>query len=67
MNSRPIIVGGYPQFQYGGYSFLMLDPWPEQWSDNWYASDDVYVDYNDGYYLHNRNYPGAAIAITIVL
>jgi hypothetical protein len=49
---------------------MMVDPWPEYWSNNWYASDDVYVgydDYDDGYYLYNRRYPGDAIAITVVL
>jgi hypothetical protein len=59
---------GYPRFEYGGYSFLMVDPWPEYWSDNWYASDDVYVDYdNDGYYLFDRNDPQVRLAVTIAL
>jgi hypothetical protein len=66
INSRPIIIGGYPRFQYGGYSFMLLDPWPEDWSEDWYATDDVYVDYNNGYYLYNRRYPGEAIAIAVV-
>ena len=55
---------GYPRFEYGGYSFLLVDPWPEYWSDNWYASDDVYIDYDDGYYLYNRKYPYVRLAIT---
>ena len=67
IRSQPIIVGGYPRFQYGGFWFMMVDPWPEYWSDNWYASDDVYVGYNDGYYLYNRRYPNDAIALTVVL
>jgi len=59
---------GYPRFEYGGYSFLLVDPWPEYWSDNWYASDDVYVDYdNDCYYLYDRNYPQVRLAVTIAL
>jgi hypothetical protein len=59
---------GYPRFEYGGYSFLLVDPWPEYWSDNWYASDDLYVDYdNDGYYLFDRNYPQVRLAVTIAL
>ncbi len=45
----------------------MVDPWPDYWSDNWYANDDVYVGYDYGYYLYNRNYPGDAIALTVVL
>ena len=67
IRSRPIIVGGYPRFQYGGFWFMMVDPWPDYWSDSWYNSDDVYIDYDDGYYLYNRRYPGEAIAITIAL
>jgi hypothetical protein len=66
--SLPFIeVGGYPRFQYGGYWFSPVDPYPEYWGDNWYQTDDVYVDYVDnGYYLYNRRYPGRpGIAISI--
>lgn len=66
LGSRPIIVGGFPRFRYQGYQFMMVDPWPESWAEDWYANDDVYVDYDDGYYLHNRRDPGVQIAITIV-
>src|SRR5437868_4802230 len=61
IQSRPIIVGGYPRFRYGDYWFMLVDPWPEYWADNWYALDDVYVDYNNGYYLYNRRYPGVGM------
>lgn len=44
---------------------MLVDPWPEYWSDDWYATD-VYVDYDDGYYLCNRRHPGVGIAITVV-
>ena len=67
LHRRPVIYMGYPRFDYGGYSFLLLDPWPEYWSDTWYDSDDVYIDYHDGYYLYNRRYPQVALAVTIVL
>ncbi|MGZ4900224.1 MAG: hypothetical protein ACXV8X_11260, partial [Candidatus Angelobacter sp.] len=62
-----MVVGGYPRFQYGGYWFTFLDPYPEFWGNNWYETDDVYVDYfDDGYYLYNRRYPGRpGIAISI--
>ena len=65
MSSYPVsMVGGYPRFQYGGFSFSVVDPWPEYWSDNWYDNDDVYIDYSgDGYYLYNRSYPQDRIAI----
>jgi hypothetical protein len=46
---------------------MMVDPWPYDWSQDWYAADDVYVGYDDGYYLYNRMHPGEAIAITVVL
>jgi hypothetical protein len=67
--SLPVIyVGGHRRFQYGGYWFGQIDPWPEYWSNNWYDSDDVYVDYyGDGYYLYNRRYPGDRIAISFYL
>jgi hypothetical protein len=64
---QPIIVDGYPRFQSGGFSFMMVDPWPEDWSPDWYANDDVYIDYDDGYYLHNRRYPGVGIAVSVVM
>ncbi|MDE3245164.1 MAG: hypothetical protein KGN80_03680 [Acidobacteriota bacterium] len=65
IRTRPVIHAGYPRFRYGDYWFLMVDPWPESWSETWYADDDVYVDYNDGYYLYNRRHPGVAIAISV--
>ena len=67
MSSYPVaVVGGYPRFQYGGYSFSVVDPWPEYWSDNWYDNDDVYIDYSgDGYYLYNRRYPQDRIAFNV--
>jgi mannose-6-phosphate isomerase-like protein (cupin superfamily) len=67
MHSRPYMYMGYPRFSYGGYSFLLLDPWPYAWGDNWYASDDVYIDYDNGYYLYNRRYPGVGLAVSVVM
>ena len=67
LGAVPGLYLGYPQFSYGGFSFLMVDPWPEDWSGNWYSSDDVYIDYNDGYYLHDRLHPQEALAITVRL
>jgi hypothetical protein len=61
-------VDGHRRFRYGGYWFGLVDPWPEYWSNNWYDSDDVYVDYyGDGYYLYNRRYPSDRIAISFYL
>ena len=67
LSNRPTISGGYPRFRYGGYQFMMVDPWPESWGEDWYRNDDVYVDYDDGYYLHNARDPGFRIAISVVL
>ena len=61
-----IVVGGYPRFQYGGFWFSVVDPWPEYWSRTWYETDDVNVDYvNDGYYMYNRRHPGIGIAVNV--
>jgi hypothetical protein len=67
VRSAPIlVVDGSPRFQYGGFWFSMVDPWPEYWAPTWYETDDVYVDYvNDGYYMYNRRHPGVGIAINV--
>ncbi|MEN6536244.1 MAG: hypothetical protein ABFD89_21480 [Bryobacteraceae bacterium] len=67
LRSLPTFYMGYPRFSYGGFSFLLLDPWPEYWEENWYDADDVYVDYDDGYYLYNRRYPSVRLSITVVM
>jgi glucan-binding YG repeat protein len=60
----PTLVGGYSRFQYGGYWFGFVQPWP----DGWYYTDDVYVDYiGGGYYLCNPYYPGVQVAISVQL
>jgi hypothetical protein len=61
-----MVYDGYPRFQYQGYWITLLDPWPQEWSNNWYDNDDVYIAYgNEGYYMYDRNYPGFGIAISI--
>jgi hypothetical protein len=67
--SLPVMfVGGHRRFQYGGFWFGLIDPWPEYWASDWYDNDDVYVDYyGDGYYLFNRRYPRDRIAISFYL
>ena len=60
----PRMVDGYSRFQYGGFWFGFVDPWPE----GWYYTDDVYIDYVDGgYYLYNPYYPGVRIGICVVM
>ena len=67
IHSYPMeLYGGYPRFQYGGFWFGVMDPWPEYWADDWYDNDDVYIVYADGgYYMFNRRYPGDRIAISV--
>lgn len=67
--SLPVVIySGRFRFQFNGYWFSIVDPWPEYWSDDWYENDDVYIDYyNNGYYMQNRRYPGTRLAISISL
>jgi hypothetical protein len=61
---NPVMVGGYSRFQYGGFWFGFVQPWPV----GWYYTDDVYIDYVDGgYYMYDPYYPGARFAISVVL
>lgn len=61
---RPSVVNGQPTFQYGGYSFVLVDPWPADWA----YTDDCYIDYVDGeYFLFDLLHPGVRIALFVVL
>ncbi len=52
------------RFQYGGYSFGFVDPWPS----NWLYTQDVYVVEIGGlYYLCNPMYPGVILALSFTL
>jgi len=63
-NARTVIVAGQPQFQYGGYSFELVDVWPEDWA----YTDDCYIDYIDGeYFLFDLLHPGVRIAVFVVM
>ena len=60
--NRSDFEGGSRRFQYGGFWFNVLDPWPV----GWLYTDDVYVDYiNGGYFLCNPVHPGVYISISI--
>ena len=60
----PTMVDGYSRFQYGGFWFGFVQPWP----DDWYYTDDVYIDFIDGeYYMFDPYYPGVRIAICVVV
>jgi hypothetical protein len=61
---RPEVVSGRPQFQYGGYSFVLVDAWPADWA----YSDDCYIDYIDGeYFLIDLRHPGVRLALTVAM
>jgi hypothetical protein len=63
-----VVVERYPRFQFSGFWFSLVDPWPETWAPTWYRTDEVYIDYvNDGYYLYNRQHPGVSIAVNVSL
>jgi hypothetical protein len=62
--NRTTIVEGRPRFQYSGYWFTIVDPWPVGWA----YSDQCYIDYVDGeYFLFDLLHPGVRIAIDVVL
>lgn len=61
---RPNMVQGQPTFQYGGYSFTLVDEWPADWA----YTDQCYIDYIDGeYFLFDLAHPGVQLAIVVVL
>ncbi len=62
--AKTVIVQGRPQFQYGGYSFQLVDVWPVGWA----YTDECYIDYIDGeYFLFDLLHPGVRIAVFVVL
>jgi len=59
---HPTFVAGRPRFQYSGYWFQLLSPWPAVWS----YDDDCYIDYLDGeYWLFDPMHPGMRIEVEI--
>jgi hypothetical protein len=62
--NKTTVVNGQPRFQYSGYWFTIVDPWPVGWA----YTDQCYIDYIDGeYFLFDLLHPGVQIAITVVL
>jgi outer membrane biosynthesis protein TonB len=49
------------RFQYGGYWFGFVDPWPTNWL---YTQDVFVVEINGVYYLCNPMYPGVNITLS---
>jgi hypothetical protein len=61
---QPVIVEGTPRFQYGGYWFVIAQPWPVGWA----YTDPVYIDdIDDEYFLLSPVHPGIQIAINVIL
>jgi hypothetical protein len=61
--AQGVIVAGQSQFQYGGCSFQLVDPWPAGWA----YTDDCYIDYIDGeYFLIDLLHPGVRVAVFVV-
>jgi len=63
-----VYVGGYPEFQYQGYWFELLDPVPPDLAPDWYQSDQVYIDWDPdygGYYLYDASHPDERLAVEI--
>lgn len=61
---RPEVVDGRPRFQYGGYTFVLVDSWPPEWA----YSDDCYIDDIDGeYFLFNSRHPEERLALELVM
>jgi hypothetical protein len=57
-------VEGRPQFQYGGYTFNIVEVWPVDWA----YTDDCYIDYVDGeYFLFDLRHPGVRLALVVIL
>src|SRR5208337_4641141 len=55
---------GNHSFQYGGYSFGFVDPWPS----NWLYTQNVYViEINGVYYLCNASFPGVNLTLSFTL
>ena len=60
--NRSEFAGGARRFQYGGYWFALVEPWPVAWL----YTDNVYVDFlNGGYVLCDPVHPGVYLSINV--
>jgi DNA mismatch repair ATPase MutL len=61
---HPQIVEGRPHFEYGGYSFIIVQAWPGDWG----YDDDVYIVDDGGvYYLCDVAHAGVQLELDVVL
>src|ERR1700677_1819587 len=50
------------RFEFGGFAFGFVDPWPAYWA----YSDDVYIDDIDGvYFLLDPRFPGERVEVVV--
>jgi len=60
--SKPVIVDNRPQFQYSGYTFVIVDAWPVGWA----YTDDCYIDFINGeYFLFDLLHPDVQVALFV--
>lgn len=58
------VVAGQTNFVYGGYTFVILEPWPT----GWVMTDNCYIDYIDGeYFLVDLVQPQFRISLSVVM
>jgi hypothetical protein len=58
---HPVMIGGQASFQFGGFWFGLVDPWPVAWL----YTDAVYVDLVEGeYVLVNVAHPEVTVAVS---
>ena len=58
------VVAGQTNFVYGGYTFIILEPWPT----GWVMTDDCYIDYIDGeYFLVDVVHPEFRVSLSVNL
>ena len=62
--NRSQFANGGGRFQYGGFWFNAVNPWPV----GWLYTDAVYVDYlNGGYFLCDPFHPGVYLSINVAI
>jgi hypothetical protein len=62
--NRSEFASGSGRFQYGGFWFNAVNPWPV----GWLYTDAVYVDYlNGGYFLCDPFHPGVYLSINVAI
>lgn len=59
----PVMVGGFPRFRYGGFWFVLEEPWPGYWA----YGNDYYIMFTDGnYWLCDYDDPGVQIQVAVI-